>query len=174
VTRLADTWPRWAFLACVMMLAGAHAFETFGHMAPCELCLKQRDVYWCAMGVAAAGGLLGFTRIRGVTTRIANILLVLLFLLGATVAGYHAGVEWKFWPGPAECTGGAAGVSTADLTALLNGAKAKIPQCDKPAWVFFGLSMAGWNTLVSLGLALFSGMAASRGAWPPSERPLPE
>ena len=87
---------------------------------------------------------------------------------------YHAGVEWKFWPGPAECTGGAGGVSAADLTALLNGAKAKMPDCDKPAWIFFGLSMAGWNTLVSLGLALFSAMAASRGLWPPPEVPLPE
>jgi disulfide bond formation protein DsbB len=171
VTRLSDTWPRWALLACVMMLAGAHAFETFGHMAPCELCLKQRDVYWYALGVAAAGSLLGFTRFRGVATRIANVVLALLFLLGAVVAGYHAGVEWKFWPGPAACTGGAQGVSTADLTALLNGAKGNIPQCDKPAWVFFGLSMAGWNSLVSLGLALFSAMAASRGFWPPPEFP---
>jgi len=172
--RLAQTWPRWAFLACVMMLAGAHIFETFGHMAPCELCLKQRDVYWYAMGVAAIGSLLGFTRFRGPATRIANVALTLLFLLGATVAGYHAGVEWKFWPGPAECTGGAQGVSAADLTALLNGAKSKMPDCDKPAWIFLGLSMAGWNTLVSLGLALFSAMAASRGAWPPPELPLSE
>ncbi len=174
MTPLSDIWPRWAFLACVMMLAAAHAFETFGHMAPCELCLKQRDVYWGAMGVAAAGSLLGFTRFRGPATRIANVALALLFLLGAAVAGYHAGVEWKFWPGPAECTGGVQGVSTADLTALLNGAKAKIPQCDKPAWVFLGLSMAGWNSLVSLGLALLSAMAASRGFWPPPDVPITE
>lgn len=169
--RFAQTWPRWALLACVLMLAGAHAFETFGHMAPCELCLKQRDVYWFAMAVAAAGSLLGFTRFRGVATRIANVALALLFLLGAGVAGYHAGVEWKFWPGPAECTGGAGGVTAADLAALLNGAKAKMPDCDKPAWIYLGISMAGWNCLISLGLALASAAAASRGAWPPPENP---
>ena len=150
-------------------------FETFGHMAPCELCLKQRDVYWTRHGRSGARAACSASRrFRGVGDRIANVLLALLFLLGAAVAGYHAGVEWKFWPGPAACTGGAPRVSAADLAALLNGAKAKIPQCDKPAWVFLGLSMAGWNTLVSLGLALFSAMAASRGFWPPSERPCAE
>ena len=172
--RLAETWPRWAFLACVLMLGAAHAFQTFGHMAPCELCLKQRDVYWYAMAVAGAGSLLGFTRVRGPATRVANVVLTLFFLLSAGVAGYHAGVEWKFWPGPAACTGGAGGVTAADLTALLNGAKAKMPDCDKPAWIYLGLSMAGWNTLVSLGLALMSAIAASRGAWPPPELPAPE
>ena len=172
--RLAQTWPRWALLACAWMLAAAHAFETIGHMPPCELCLKQRDVYWWAMGVAGAGALLGFTRFAPITTRAANVLLTILFLIGMSVAAYHAGVEWKWWPGPAECTGGAQGVSAADLSALLNGAKAKMPDCDKPAWIFLGLSMAGWNAIASLGFAGFSALATSRGLWPPSEEAQPE
>jgi disulfide bond formation protein DsbB len=172
--RLANIWPRWAFVACALMLATAHAFEIIGHMPPCELCLKQRDVYWLGLAIAGAGILLSFTRLAPVTTRITNIALTLVFLMSAAVAGYHAGVEWHFWPGPAECTGGLQGVSAADLTALLNGAKSKAPDCDKPAWIFLGLSMAGWNTLASLLYATFSAAAASRGRWPAPETPLPE
>jgi disulfide bond formation protein DsbB len=148
------------------MLAMAHIFETFGHMAPCELCLKQREVYWWAMAIAGTGALLAFTRIGPIATRITNILLTIAFLIGMSVAAYHAGVEWKWWPGPAACTGGAGGVSAADLDALLNGAKGHMPACDKPAWVFLGLSMAGWNALMSLGLAGFSALATSVGRWP--------
>lgn len=163
MTRFAQTWPRWAFLACVGMLGMAHIFETFGHMAPCELCLKQRDVYWWAMGIAGAGALLGFTRLGPIATRITNILLSIVFAISVCLASYHAGVEWKWWPGPAECTGGAAGVSIADLNALLNGARGHMPACDKPAWIFLGISMAGWNAVISLGLVGFSVLATSAG-----------
>jgi disulfide bond formation protein DsbB len=145
------------------MLGMAHIFETFGHMAPCELCLKQRDVYWWAMGIAGAGALLGFTRLGPIATRITNILLSIVFAISVCLASYHAGVEWKWWPGPAECTGGAAGVSIADLNALLNGARGHMPACDKPAWIFLGISMAGWNAVISLGLVGFSVLATSAG-----------
>ncbi len=171
--RLAHIWPRWAFLACVLMLGAAHAFEAIGHMLPCTLCLEQRDVYWWAMAVAGAGAALGFTKFAPVTDRVANLLLTLTFLTGMAVAAYHAGVEWKWWPGPAACSGGGQGVSAADLDALLKGAKGSIPACDRPAWVFLGLSMAGWNAVASLGFAVFSALATSRGRWPASEAPAP-
>ena len=48
-----DRWRLFALLASVAMLATAHAFETFGGLAPCELCLKQRTVYWVAGEFAA-------------------------------------------------------------------------------------------------------------------------
>lgn len=170
MTRLAHIWPRWAFFACVLMLATAHLFEAVGHMLPCTLCLKQRDVYWWAMTVAGAGAALGFTRFAPITDRIANMALTLAFLIGMSIAAYHAGVEWKWWPGPAECSGGGQGVTAADLTALLNGAKGSIPACDRPAWVFLGLSMAGWNALASAGFAAFSALATSHGRSPTGER----
>ncbi len=166
MTRLAHTWPRWAFVACVLMLATAHLFEAVGHMLPCTLCLKQRDVYWWAMAVAGAGAALGFTRYSPITDRIANLVLTVAFLIGMIYAAYHAGVEWKWWPGPAECSGGRQGVTAADLNALLNGAKGSMPACDHPAWVFLGLSMAGWNALASAGFATFSALATWRGRLP--------
>jgi disulfide bond formation protein DsbB len=48
------------------------------------------------------------------------------------------------------------------MTDLLQGAKLRPPACDKAAWVFLGISMAGWNALVSLGLTLASLIAALR------------
>jgi disulfide bond formation protein DsbB len=71
-------------------------------------------------------------------------------------------VEWKFWPGPQSCTAGATHVSVADLKALLNSATAHVPMCDRPAWVFLGVSMAGWNAVAALILTLLSIAAALR------------
>jgi disulfide bond formation protein DsbB len=65
-------------------------------------------------------------------------------------------VEWKFWPGPTACAGGSGGVSVADMQALLSGARVRAPACDQAPWIFAGLSMAGWNALISLGLAALS------------------
>lgn len=162
VSPLLRHWPLVAFLVSAGMLATAHAFETFGNLAPCHLCLKQREVYWVALGVAAVGVVTQrFAWAK--RTRLAVLwMLAVAFLFGAGLAAFHAGVEWKWWPGPQTCTGGAT-VTIEDMSALLSGAaKASAPACDVAAWRMFGLSMAGWNTLVSLGLAIMSFAAAMR------------
>ncbi len=151
-------WPWVALIASLLVLAIAHAFETFGHLAPCELCLKERRVYWLAAALAAIGAGLSLTPLK--PGRWVSAVLALVFLGSAALAAFHAGVEWKFWPGPASCTGAHIRVSTADLARLLKGGPIGIPACDKPAWVFMGLSMAGWNALISLGLAGVSALAA--------------
>ena len=158
--RLARDWPWIALFASAALLAIAHAFETFGHMAPCELCLKQREVYWLAL-VIAGGGLIWRRLSRGFDpTLLIALLLSAVFLLETGVAVYHAGVEWKFWPGPMACTGGATRVDPAELERLLSGAKMSVPACDKPAWVFLGLSMAGWNAVAATLLGVGSLWAA--------------
>jgi disulfide bond formation protein DsbB len=148
-----DRWPLFAALASAVMLAVAHAFETFGGLAPCTLCYRQRDVYWLtlALGLAAfvAGRLVAPQRVRAA----ACLLLLLIFLFGAGQAAYHAGVEWHWWPGPQACSGAARGVTAADMASLLNGTRIKGPSCDQAAWVFAGLSMAGRNAVASLSLA---------------------
>ena len=153
-------WPLWAACASAAMLGTAHAFETFGGLAPCTLCLYQRDVYWLALAVGVVGFALAYGRAPWMGP-VANAVLGLVFLAGAGVAAYHAGVEWKWWPGPTTCSGGGA-VSAASLNALLAGAKIAPPRCDEAAWRMFGLSMAGWNTLVSLGLVGLSAAAFAR------------
>lgn len=156
-----DRWRFFALLTSAAMLAIAHAFQTFGGLAPCELCLKQRTVYWVAGGIAAVAMVLvrmpGGPRLREASCW----LLALVFLAGVGVAGYHAGAEWKFWPAPQECSGGGS-VSLAALKDLLNGAGVKMPACDRPAWVFAGLSMAGWNAVASAILVAMSIAAAIR------------
>jgi disulfide bond formation protein DsbB len=156
-----DRWRLFALLASAAMLAIAHAFQRFGGLAPCELCLKQRSVYWVAGGFAAAAMIIvrfpGGPRFRQASCW----LLALVFLAGAGIAIYQAGAEWKFWHGPASCSGGGS-VSVAALKDLLNGGGVKMPACDRPAWVFAGLSMAGWNALASLILVGLSAAAALR------------
>jgi disulfide bond formation protein DsbB len=149
-------WPALALGASLAMLAIAHAFETFGHLAPCTLCYYQRDVYWTAAPIAAAALVLAMTPMRRLAP-LAGAALTLAFLVGVGIAVWHAGAEWKFWPGPKTCaSGGGASASLSAMQALMAGAKLAAPHCDVAAWRFLGLSMAGWNALISLGLAGFS------------------
>jgi len=141
-------WPLIAAGVSAVMLAIAHGFETFGGLAPCELCLHQREVYWVAIVVA----LVGFVAARLLRRRwappLACWVLAAVFLIGAGLAAYHAGVEWRWWPGPSRCTGSAFKISGAlDLNA-------PVVMCDHAAWRLFGLSLAGYNAIISLGAAL--------------------
>ncbi len=157
---LLDHWCLAAACASAAMLAAAHAFETFGGFAPCHLCFYQRDVYWTALSVGIACFALGYMRLAW-AGRGAGYVLALIFAVGAGLAAYHAGVEWKWWPGPASCTGGGA-VSAGQLSAFMNGAKSLPPQCDVAAWRMAGLSMAGYNAIISLGLTVLSVVAARK------------
>lgn len=153
-------WPIAAALASAAMLATAHAFERIGGFAPCTLCYRQREVYWAALALAVVGA--AAVRFwRPGLSRWVCALLAVVFLYGAGLAAYHAGVEWKWWPGPTTCTGGG-GVTAADMADLLAGKRIRGPSCDQAAWVFLGLSMAGWNALASLGLSVASLAAALR------------
>ncbi len=156
---LVRNWALVALLACAAALGVAHAAETFGHLAPCELCLKAREIYWWTMALAAVGVVVHFTKIKA--DRWIEVLLALAFLGAAVFAAYHAGVEWKLWAGPASCTGGTQSVTAADLSKMLAGG-GSTPQCDKPAWVFVGLSMAGWNAIYALIFSAGSALAARR------------
>jgi disulfide bond formation protein DsbB len=89
------------------------------------------------------------------------VLIGLVFLYGAGLAAFHAGVEWKFWPGPEICAGGAGGFQPRDLNAALEGPQ-RVIRCDEAPWRLLGLSMASYNALISLGLAALSLLAALR------------
>ena len=150
-------WPLLAALASAALLAAVHVIQAQGY-APCELCLKQREVYWAAVAIGLAG--YGLQRLRpGPRVRMAvAAVLALTFLIGASVAAYHAGVEQKWWPGPTSCTGGGS-VSANAMAGLLAGERIIPPQCDQIVWSVLGLSMAAWNVLVSLGLVMLSALA---------------
>lgn len=154
-------WPIMAVLASLAMLGAAHAFEIFGKMAPCALCLRQRDVYWAAAAMAVAGLVLWQRRPANRYLVALNVMLGLVFVTGAVVAAYHAGVEWKLWAGPAGCSGGAAsGIEDIDLLGSLN-KRISTVSCTEAPWRMFGVSMAGYNALASAVFAGVSFVAAS-------------
>ena len=157
------TLPRRVLAICAVasaaLLGGAHAFERIGGLAPCLLCLDQREAHWAALGLGAV--MLGFAMAgarRVVAAGLAALALVYLFSAG--LAGYHAGVEWGFWPGPAACAAGPAdmtGLTADDLFGSLT--EGGSPSCNEAAWRLMGVSMAGWNALLSLALAGLAGGA---------------
>lgn len=153
------SWPLVAALCALALLGVAHGFQSFGGLAPCHLCLLQRDVYWVAVAVGLVGWGIGrFVKGKHVVA-IFSAILGLIFLYEAGLAAYHAGVEWKFWPGPQGCTGASsAQANLAAIQGLLGGAQINSPRCDVAAWSFLGLSMAGWNVLAALVLAVLSGI----------------
>jgi len=155
----APVWLIFAAAASALLLAIAHGFETFGRLPPCELCLHQREGYWIALAVAIVG--VATSKFWRSAPRAFALLLGLIFLGEAALAAYHAGVEWRWWPGPASCTGGHGVVKPSDMLALLKGVRTVVVQCDQAAWRVLGLSMAGWNAVVALGLALASLLVAA-------------
>lgn len=138
------------------LLIAALGFQAAGY-APCELCILQRWPHLAAVLVAGLVWLTGRTRP-----------LALLGMLAAAVATglavYHSGVEMAWWAGPSHCSGGIgdiAGMSVKDLAERLNAAP--VVRCDEVAWRFLGLSMAGWNAILSAGLTGLWSFAAGRG-----------
>ncbi len=128
-------------------------------LRPCELCLFQRVPY----GVVIFLTLLGLgLRLDAKKSALLLGLCSLAFVVGAGLGLYHTGVEQHWWAGPTSCSGGLGTVhSVEDLAALLS-KPINIPQCDKIAWSLFGISMAGYNLLASIALAVFSALSARR------------
>jgi disulfide bond formation protein DsbB len=138
-------------------IAGALVSQHVFGLVPCKLCLLQRWPYYVGLPLAAATA----AAPAGPLRRTGLALLALLFLGSAGLGGYHAGAEWGLWPGPNDCGGGVAGPASAgDLLSTLE--TTRIVSCTEAAWRFLGLSLAGWNALVSLGLAGSAAWGASR------------
>jgi disulfide bond formation protein DsbB len=138
---------RWALLVlalAIATIAGAWIFEAFGFL-PCELCLKQRWAYYTAIPSVLVIAFLAPS--HPALARNGLLLLGALWLASAVFGVYHSGVEWKWWPGPDTCTG------TGGLSGGLPDLNAPVVMCDEPALRIFGLSLAGWNAVISLAAA---------------------
>ena len=147
------------FVMALATITGAWVFEWAGY-APCELCLMQRWAYYVG---APLGALACLIAARG-PRRLVGALLTLLGLifLGSMVFGaYHAGVEWGFWPGPSGCTGALTRAdSMEDFLKQLE--TTKVVRCDAVAIRILGLSLAGWNAVLSAAMAMLALMGARR------------
>ncbi|MEM7330303.1 MAG: disulfide bond formation protein B [Pseudomonadota bacterium] len=152
-------WPALALAAATFMLAAAHAFETFALLLPCPLCLRQREIYWAVAAMSLTALVLWQVRQNPRFIMTVNIMLGLVFLTGAIVAAYHAGVEYKFWPAPSGCLTVNIDMDAIDLSNLNQ--RQGVPSCTEDPWKGrYGLSMAGWNAIVSMALAAISFRAA--------------
>lgn len=126
------------------LLLGAFAFQHLGNMPPCKLCIWQRYPHAVAVALGAAALIVPLP-----------VLLALGALAALATAGiglYHVGVEKGWWEGPTSCTAGSVGGM--DSSALFDQIMAApLIRCDDIAWQLAGLSMAGWNMVISLVLA---------------------
>jgi disulfide bond formation protein DsbB len=127
----------------VVVIAGAFIFEWAGY-APCDLCLMQRWAYYAGIPLATALAALNPPWIKW------GLILLLALMIGNAIFGvYHAGVEWKFWEGPSTCGSGTVtgGLPNLSKPAVL---------CNEAALRILGLSLAGWNAVISAGLAVIA------------------
>ena len=125
------------------LLGGALLFQHVGGLAPCEMCIWQRWPHAAALGL----GLLAWA-LRS------NRALVALAAVAVLVSGglgvFHAGVEQHWWPGVTACSASLASGSTDDIMRSI--LATPLVRCDAIAWSLFGISMAGWNAVLSLGI----------------------
>ena len=122
------------------LLGGALGFQYLVGLSPCEMCMWQRWALVTALALALAGWAAGLSRAL-------LALAALAVLAGAAIAVFHVGVEQHWWQGITRCTATPAGGSTADV--LKDIMAQPLVRCDAVPWSLFGISMAGWNALVS-------------------------
>ena len=152
--------PALVLAASVGALGAAYFFQYVIGLQPCMLCLYQRLPYAAAvaLGLIAVGlALAGKPR----PVRWLLGLCAVSFAVGGAIAVFHVGVEQHWWRGTAECTG--ASIDATTVQALRDQLMAApVVRCDEVAWSLLGVSMAGYNVLISLALAAFSALAALR------------
>jgi len=146
----------------VATILGAYFFQYVLKLAPCPLCLEQRIPYYVAIPLALLVAIAAARGAPAAVVRAGLVLLALIMLVSAGLGVYHAGIEWKLWPGPTECSGSLPTLGGGgDLLRQIE--TTSVVRCDEAAWRLFGLSLAGYNALISLVLAAIAGLAARRG-----------
>ena len=135
-----------ALLLPITLLGGALGSQYLGGLAPCEMCYWQRWPHSVAIALAA----LAFTQAAGSQqSRKLTLLAAIAIAVSGAIGFYHAGVELGMFEGLTTCTSTASGATTADL--LKEIMKVPLVRCDQVQFAFLGISMAGWNAILSLG-----------------------
>jgi disulfide bond formation protein DsbB len=132
-------------------IAGAWFFQLVLDIQPCPMCLEQRYAYYTIIPLSA---LIAIASLRGGPRGVllfGLVLLALIAIANAAFGAYHAGVEWGFWQGPTSCTGTIPSFGGGGLLDQLD--KVKVVPCDVVQWRFLGISLAGYNALISLLMA---------------------
>lgn len=141
------------FVVGLATIGGFFFFQYVLGYPPCPLCLEQRIPYYFCVPLAALLWLGAGYGAKRKVLMLGFAVIAAAMLWNAGLAAYHAGVEWKFWPGPTDCSGPINPLGgTTDLMKSLQ--SIRVVRCDEAAWRLFGISLPGYNVLVSLFLAL--------------------
>jgi len=132
-----------AFAVPAALLGGAYIGQYVFHLVPCEMCWWQRYAHFAALGIAVLG-------LLQPSMRALTWLAGLAILIGGLLGLYHAGVEYGWWEGLTACTSETA-LGDNPLDAIMN---APLIRCDRAQWTLLGVSLAGFNFLISVPAAL--------------------
>jgi disulfide bond formation protein DsbB len=147
-----------ALLIPAALLAGAWSFQLFGGLYPCEMCHWQRWPHYAAVVVA----LLAFV-VPGRSGKTAMVALAALLIAVSGVIGVlHAGIEYHWWQGFTACTSTVSDPGASTDQMLKDLLAAPIVRCDAAQWTLGGISLAGFNAILSLGGALIIAWQLSR------------
>ena len=157
-------WLIMAFLLSAALLFGALFFEHVLGYAPCQMCYWQRDAHKAVMIVSALGLAWRFYSKAEKYDRILLLFAGVAFAVSFVIAFWHMGVEYKWWDGPKSCSAptGPTTINPGDILDALNG-KAELPQCNAAPWHLLGISMAGYNAIISGVAALIGLRLAAKG-----------
>lgn len=149
------------FISAASILT-ALGFQHIGGYIPCMLCYMERYAYYFSLPVLFLAIVLVSSGNKGWAAALFFIV-ALAFLGNAGLGTYHAGAEWKLWPGPTSC-GDTGDMPTNAGTLLKDLEGIKVVRCDEAALRFLGISFAGWNVVASLLLMVLSLQAAFAAA----------
>ena len=135
----------------IVTIAGAWGFQLIGDLPPCPLCLQQRWPYYIVIPLIAVAFWLARRDPWSFPVKALLALSAVTMLVGAILGGYHTGVEWGWFEGPSGCSGGE---TLTPGTKLNEAADIQVIRCDEVPWALFGVSLAGFNTLISAALSL--------------------
>ena len=142
-------------------ILGAWFFEYGLGLAPCPLCLQQRIAYYVAVPLAVVVALAAWRRAPRALIIAGLGVVVVAMVINAGLGVYHAGIEWKWWMGPQTCAGPLADLGAGNLRRRIE--IIDVVRCDEAPWRFLGLSLAGYNALISLALAAIASWGAAMG-----------
>jgi len=148
------------FLVSTATLAGAWYFQLVKGLPPCPLCLEERIPYHVIIPLSLLLAIAAAVRAPAKLLTVGFVAIAVAALANVVLGGYHAGVEWRWWAGPADCTGPltdlhAGGSLLSQLQSI------HVVRCDEAAWRFLGISLAGYNALISLVLAAIAAAGLS-------------
>jgi disulfide bond formation protein DsbB len=150
------------FAGSTATILGAWYFQYVLKLPPCPLCLEERLPYHIVIPLSLLLAIATIVRAPRAFIIVCSLAIVAAMLCSAALGAYHAGVEWRWWPGPTECSGPISDFTTKPLLDQLR--SIHVVRCDEAAWRFLGLSLAGYNVLISLALAAIAalGLAARK------------